>query len=115
MYFHAAAIPLPRALAKAACDFNFERSFSFPLVPSFPPPLNPPVSMLTAIPSRSRAGFSLVEVALAIGIVAFAFVALLGLIPTGLNTFRQAIDKKNETAIVQDLNSMVQVTPWDKI
>ena len=71
--------------------------------------------MLSASPSRSRAGFSLVEVALAIGIVAFAFVALLGLIPTGLNTFRQAIDKTNETAIVQDLNSMVQVTPWDKI
>src|SRR4051794_17422660 len=71
--------------------------------------------MLSASPSRFRAGFSLVEVALAIGIVAFAFVALLGLIPTGLNTFHAAIDKTNETMIVQDLNSMIQVTDWSKI
>jgi uncharacterized protein (TIGR02598 family) len=71
--------------------------------------------MISALPSRSRAGFSLVEVALAIGIIAFAFVALLGLIPTGLNTFRDAIDKTNETIIVADLNSMLQVTDWSKL
>src|SRR5438094_847981 len=39
---------------------------------------------------RSETAFSLAEVAMALGIVAFAFVAVFGLIPTGLNTFRQA-------------------------
>src|SRR4051812_20667830 len=71
--------------------------------------------MIAAHSSRSRAAFSLVEVALAIGIIAFAFVALLGLIPTGLTTFKNAIDKTNETLIVQDLNSMIQVTDWSKV
>ena len=37
-------------------------------------------------------GFSLVEVVLALGVVAFAFVAILGLIPAGMTTFRQAIN-----------------------
>jgi uncharacterized protein (TIGR02598 family) len=62
-----------------------------------------------------QAGFSLVEVTMAIGIVAFAFVALLGLLPTGLGVFRQSIDSSNQMWIMQNLNSMVQVTPWDKI
>lgn len=38
------------------------------------------------------AGFSLVEVALAVGIAGFALVSLLGLLPIGLNTFRTAMD-----------------------
>jgi len=37
-------------------------------------------------------GFSLVEVVLALGVVAFAFVAILGLIPAGMSSFRQAIN-----------------------
>lgn len=42
---------------------------------------------------RARvAGFSLVEVALAVGIAGFALVSLLGLLPIGLNTFRTAMD-----------------------
>src|SRR5258707_544064 len=61
---------------------------------------------------KPAAGFSLVEVALAIGIIAFAFVALFSLIPTGLTTFRSAIDNSNETWIMQGLNSMVQTTDF---
>lgn len=52
---------------------------------------------------------------MAIGIAAFAFVALLGLIPTGLTVFRNAIDCSNEAAIIQNLNSTVQVTEWSQI
>ena len=37
-------------------------------------------------------GFSLVEVALAVGIAGFALVSLLGLLPVGLHTFRSAMD-----------------------
>ena len=65
-------------------------------------------------PQHSR-GFSLVEVALALGIVAFAFVSLFGLLPVGLGVFRTAIDVGNETWIMQGLNSMVQVTEWSKL
>jgi uncharacterized protein (TIGR02598 family) len=38
------------------------------------------------------AGFSIIELALALGIISFAFVGLLGLLPAGMNTFRQSID-----------------------
>lgn len=46
-------------------------------------------------------GFSLVEVTLAIGVVGFAFVALLGLLPVGMQTFRQAVDTSVRSQIVQ--------------
>ena len=48
------------------------------------------------IPSKSKsAGFSLVEVALAIGIVAFAFVALLSLLPAGVVDVRGSFDEES--------------------
>ena len=78
---------------------------------SAPPPVNPSFAQKP----RHSQGFSLVEVALALGIVAFAFVSLFGLLPTGLGVFRSAIDTSNETWIMQGLNSMVQVTEWSKI
>jgi uncharacterized protein (TIGR02598 family) len=46
-----------------------------------------------SLPLRRRSsGFTLVEVTLALGIIAFAFVALLALLPAGNNAFRRAID-----------------------
>jgi uncharacterized protein (TIGR02598 family) len=65
--------------------------------------------------AHSRVGFSLVEVTMAIGIIAFAFVALFGLLPSGLTTFRAAVDTTNDSSIMQDMNSMVQVTEWKKV
>lgn len=78
---------------------------------STPPPQSP------SLPRKSHNshGFSLVEVALALGIVAFAFVSLFGLLPVGLGVFRNSIDVSNETWIMQGLNSMIQVTEWPKI
>ncbi len=69
------------------------------------------------IPARqhSESAFSLVEIALAIAIIAFAFVALFGLLPTGLTTFRSAIDTTNTTRIVQEINSLVQATEFEKL
>lgn len=66
-------------------------------------------------PRSSSKGFSLVEVVMAIGIIAFAFVALFGLLPVGLKVFRESVDGANETWILQSLNSMAQVTAWDKL
>jgi len=60
---------------------------------------------------RSRA-FTLVEVTLAIGIVAFAFIPLFGLIPTGLSTFRQAMDTSVGSQIAQRLINEAQLTDF---
>jgi uncharacterized protein (TIGR02598 family) len=59
-----------------------------------------------------KAGFSLVEVVLAIGVVAFAFVALFGLLPAGLSTFRQALDNSLGSQIVQRLVNEAQQTDF---
>jgi uncharacterized protein (TIGR02598 family) len=64
---------------------------------------------------RAEHGFSLPEVAMAIGIIAVAFVSLLSLLPAGLNTYRAAIDDANETWILQGINSMVQTTDFTNI
>jgi uncharacterized protein (TIGR02598 family) len=81
---------------------------SVPSVPSFK----------TIRTARSRAGFSLVEVTLAIGIMAFAFVAIFGLIPVGLTTFSKAknisiADQIAQRLITefeqQDFNTLVPV------
>lgn len=60
----------------------------------------------------TRAGFSLVEVTMAIGIVAFAFIALFGMLPTGLTTFRQAIDTSVGSQIAQRVINEAQQTDF---
>ena len=57
---------------------------------------------------RERSGFSLVEVTLAIGIVAFALLAIIGLIPVGLNSSRDAIDATHSSLIGQDVQTRVK-------
>ena len=48
---------------------------------------------------RSATGFTLVEVAISIGIVAFALVAIIGILPTGMDVKKQ---NKEDTIINQD-------------
>ena len=81
------------------------------------PPSQTSFRPVTLLPRRdaSDAGFSLIEVTLAIGIIAFAFVALFGLLPTGMQTFRASVDATNDVTILQDMNAMVQVTGWKNI
>lgn len=78
-----------------------------------------PQLLRNALPMSRRTGpqaaFSLVEVTLAIGIIAFAFVALFGLLPTGMATFRASVDATNDITIMQEMNAMVQVTRWNNI
>lgn len=64
-------------------------------------------------PPRSSRAFSLVEVALSIGIIAFAFVALLSLLPAGLTTFRRALDTSICTQISQRIVSEAQLSDFD--
>lgn len=64
--------------------------------------------------ARLRA-FSLIEVVISIGIVSFAMVALVGMLPVGLNTFRRAINTTVESQIVQGITSDLQLTDYTKL
>lgn len=57
---------------------------------------------------KQPAGFSLIECALALGVVSFAFVALVGLIPVGLSTFNSAVDATVGSQISQGLLTEVR-------
>jgi uncharacterized protein (TIGR02598 family) len=65
--------------------------------------------------NHSRAGFSLVEVALALGVAAFCLVPVFGLLPVGLNsnrnTFEQTSAANVASAIVTDLRATALVSP----
>lgn len=67
----------------------------------------------TILEQQKRGGFSLVEVSLALGIVAIAFVALLGLIPTGLGNFRAAMNTQTTSEIFRRLSAELQETDFD--
>jgi uncharacterized protein (TIGR02598 family) len=56
---------------------------------------------------RIRA-FSLIEITMAIGIISFAFIALIGLIPVGLTTFHKAMDVSTNSRIVQQVVTDLQ-------
>jgi uncharacterized protein (TIGR02598 family) len=60
---------------------------------------------------RTKA-FSLVEVVLAIGVVAFAFLAMFGLLPVGMTTFRQAVDTTIGSQIVLRIINEAQQTDY---
>jgi uncharacterized protein (TIGR02598 family) len=60
-------------------------------------------------------GFSLIEVTLAIGITSFALLAILGLLPVGMNTFRQAIDTAVTAQIAQRIVNDAQQTDFDTL
>jgi hypothetical protein len=55
---------------------------------------------------KSKA-FSLVEIALALGVIAIALVAIFGLIPVGLNSSRDAINDTQTTMISEDVYNRV--------
>ncbi len=52
-------------------------------------------------PDADQRAFSLVEVALSLGIVAFAFVAILGLLPVGLSSNRDALAESRVMNLIQ--------------
>src|SRR5688572_26841319 len=51
--------------------------------------------------SRHRSGFTLVEIALSLAIIGFALVAIIGVLPFGLNVQKE---NREETVVVQDAN-----------
>jgi uncharacterized protein (TIGR02598 family) len=72
--------------------------------------------MNTPAPSRSnrffKAGFSLVEVVLAVGIMALGVVTILGLLPHGLEVSRQTANEQAESRIIDSIVGELQAMDW---
>ena len=64
---------------------------------------------------RSSGGFSLVEVVIAVGIMALGLVAVLGLLPHGLAMTKKTSDLTYQTRIFQHLLSEYQSMPWEAL
>lgn len=60
------------------------------------------------IPPQNPAAFSLIEVVISLGIIAFAFVGLMGLIPPGLSNLDLAIDATVESQILQHISGVAR-------
>ncbi|TDU67198.1 uncharacterized protein (TIGR02598 family) [Prosthecobacter fusiformis] len=58
---------------------------------------------MKSLPPHARQGFSLVEVMVAIGIAAAAITLMIGLLPAGLSTFREAMNTSVTAQIGQRL------------
>src|SRR4051812_25466253 len=74
-----------------------------------------PMDTSTLSAHKAKAGFSLIEVTMAIGIVAFAFMSVLGLIPVGLNVFEEAIHTSLEAQIAQRVIDEAQQTDFNAL
>lgn len=104
---------------EAACADSSARGIAVP--PALWPPCLPDQPMAAAfagMPSRQRRclkAFSLVESVLAIGIVAFAFVGLAGLLPSGLSTFRKSMDISMASQISQRVFDDLQQSEFDTV
>ncbi len=62
-------------------------------------------------PRTHRAGFTLTEIVLALAVIATAFIAVLGLLPTGLDASRQAADSTIVATILEDVHNRLLGQP----
>jgi len=62
-----------------------------------------------------RSAFSLVEVVIAIGIISFSLVAVMGLIPVGLTAMQQAMDDTMVAQIFKQVSGEVLLTPFSEL
>ena len=67
------------------------------------------------VASWTERGFTLVEVLLALGIVSFAFMALCGMLPVGLKTYRDAMDATCRANIVRVISAELAQAPYATI
>lgn len=65
--------------------------------------------------ARVSGGFSLVEVTLALGIVAFAMIPLLALLPAGLSASHASMENTIFTQVISRISSDVQKLPFSKV
>lgn len=65
-------------------------------------------------PRQPRA-FSLVEVVLSIGVIAFAFIGVFSLLPAGMNAFREGMDASISAEIAQRIISEAEQSNFDAL
>src|SRR5688572_1004797 len=58
--------------------------------------------------------FSLVEVALALGVISFAIIGLLGLMTASQQTARESIDRTDGSLLFQKVVNQLKLKPYDK-
>lgn len=68
----------------------------------------------TSIQGRHEKGFSLVEVTIAMGIVATVLIALLALLPYGMDNVREAKSTQVQTRIANEIIGELQVADWGR-
>lgn len=69
------------------------------------------------IPTRTtpgRAGFSIVEVAIAVGIASLAITVILGLMPAGLESIRTAGVTSAQSSVFRQMFGEVQMADWGR-
>ena len=66
----------------------------------------------TAQHKRRNPGFTLIEVVVAVGIVATVFVAFMGLLPFGIDTMRESNSIVTQARIGQKLIGEIQLSQW---
>ncbi len=66
-------------------------------------------------PFSRSIGFTLIEVTISLGIVSFAMVSLVGLLPAGLSSFRSAVSTTIEAQIVQSLSEDISRTDFTNL
>jgi uncharacterized protein (TIGR02598 family) len=69
---------------------------------------------LFAIPENTGA-FTLVEVILALGVLAFAIVPLFGLLPIGLQAFQESVGTTVQTHIFQSITNTIEQTDFSNL
>ena len=71
--------------------------------------------MKNSPPSKMARGFTLAEVMIAMGIVASVMVALLGMIPLGVRSVREATNMTLTGRIAQEVISNIQQANWKEV
>jgi uncharacterized protein (TIGR02598 family) len=61
------------------------------------------------------AGFSLVEVVVTIGVIAFSLVAIIGLLPIGLKSGRASIQETRANQIAQQIFNTIRSQPFNAV
>lgn len=75
----------------------------------------PKFSLSSRVPRSAPTGFSLVEVTIALGIVSFALISVMGLMPVGLSTMREAMDQTTEAQISRRISGELMLTPFTRL
>jgi len=72
------------------------------------------MASLTPRTAASQA-FSLIEVTLAMGLLSFCLLTVMGLIPVGLTSLRRAVEQTVVSQIAQQLNGEILLTPYSQL